>query len=110
MSFDGAVPSSGAFRIGFIAALDVEYSSLRRAAAGEGSWLVLQSGPGPTRAGAAAGRALDAGARLLVSFGLAGALDADVTPGTVLAPRRVVAEGAEPLAVAAVWHARVVAL
>jgi adenosylhomocysteine nucleosidase len=110
MSFDGAAPGSGAFRIGFIAALDVESSSLRRAAAGDDSWLVLQSGPGPTRAAAAAERALDGGARLLVSFGFAGALDAAVVSGTVLAPRRVVAEGAAPLVVALPWHARVAAL
>ena len=110
MSFDGAAPVSGAFKIGFIAALDVEASSLRRAAAGDDSWLVLQSGPGPTRAAAAAAHALDAGARLLVSFGLAGALDAAVTSGAVLAPRRVVAEGGAPVAVSAPWHARVAAL
>ncbi len=110
MSFDEAAPSSGAFKIGFIAALDVECACLRRAAAGDDSWLVLQSGPGPARATAAAARALDAGARLLVSFGLAGALDAAVASGTVLAPRRVVAEGAAPLAVSASWHARLTAL
>jgi len=110
MSFDGAGPSSGAFRIGFIAALDVEYLSLRRAAAGDDSWLLLQSGPGPARATAAAARALDAGARLLVSFGFAGALDAGVVSGTVLAPRRILAEGAAPLVVSPPWHARVAAL
>jgi adenosylhomocysteine nucleosidase len=110
MPSDGAARVGGAFRIGFIAALDVEASSLRRAAAGDDSWLVLQSGPGPTRAAAAAAHALDTGARLLVSFGLAGALDAAVAPGTVLAPRRVVAEGDAPLAVSAPWHTRVTAL
>jgi nucleoside phosphorylase len=110
MSFDGAEPLSGAFKIGFIAALDVEYLCLRRAAAGDDSWLVLQSGPGPKRAAAAAARALDAGARLLVSFGFAGALDAAVVSGTVLAPRRVVAEGAAPLVVSLPWHARIAAL
>jgi nucleoside phosphorylase len=110
MSSDGAVPLSGAFRIGFIAALDVEYLSLRRASPGGDSWLLLQSGPGPTRAAAAAARALDAGARLLVSFGFAGALDAALVSGTVLAPRRVLAEGAAPLVVSPRWHARVAAL
>jgi nucleoside phosphorylase len=110
MPSDGAARVSGEFRIGFIAALDVEASSLRRAAAGDVSWLVVQSGPGPTRAAAAAAQALGTGARLLVSFGLAGALDAAVAPGTVLAPRRVVAEAGAPLAVSAPWHARVTAL
>src|SRR5262245_20936165 len=89
MPFDEAARVGGAFRIGFIAALDIEASSLRRAAAGDDSWLVLQSGPGPTHAAAAAAHALDAGARLLVSFGLAGSLDAAIASGTVLAPRRV---------------------
>jgi nucleoside phosphorylase len=109
MPSDGAARVGSAFRIGFIAALDVEASSLRRAAAGD-DWLVLQSGPGPARAAAAAAHALDTGARLLVSFGLAGALDAAVAPGTVLAPCRVVAEGGAPLAVSVPWHVRVSAL
>jgi nucleoside phosphorylase len=110
MSSDGAARISEAFRIGFIAALDVEAASLRRAAAGDDAWLVLQSGPGPARAAAASERALADGARLLVSFGLAGALDAAVAAGTVLMPRRVVTEGAAPLAVSAPLHARAIAL
>jgi nucleoside phosphorylase len=101
--------TGGAFRVGFIAALDVECACLR-AAAGDAAWLVVQSGPGPQRAAAAAARALDAGAGLLVSWGLAGALAATVAPGTVLVPRRVGALGVAPLAVDAAWHERFAAL
>ena len=56
--------------------------------------------------GAAAARAIDAGAGVLVSWGLAGGLDATLAPGTVVVPRRVLQQGAEPLAVDAVWHSR----
>ena len=70
----------------------------------------MQSGPGAARAAAAARRALDAGAALLVSWGLAGGLRAGVAPGTVVVPRRVRGQGAEPLAVDVAWHSRLAAL
>jgi adenosylhomocysteine nucleosidase len=110
MSFDEPARSSGAPKIGFVAALDVECASLRDQAPRAGSWLVVQSGPGAARAAAAAARAIDAGAGVLVSWGLAGGLDANVVPGTVVVPRRVLQHGAEPLAVDAVWHSRVAVL
>ena len=110
MSFENAAVTGGALHIGFVAALDVECACLRRAAARDASWLVLQSGPGSARAAAAATRAIEAGAGLLVSWGLAGALAAAVAPGTVLLPRRVVADGAAPLAVDATWRERLAAL
>ena len=110
MSFDEPARSSGAPKIGFIAALDVECASLRKQVPRAGSWLVVQSGPGAARAAAAAARALDAGAGVLVSWGLAGGLDATLVPGTVVAPRRVLQQGSEPLAVDAVWHSRVAVL
>jgi len=110
MSFENAAVSGGAFRVGFVAALDVECACLRRAGARDASWLVLQSGPGPARAASAAARAIEGGAGLLVSWGLAGALAAAVAPGTVLLPRRVGAENGTPLAVDAAWHARLAAL
>jgi adenosylhomocysteine nucleosidase len=110
MSFDEPARSSGAPKVGFVAALDVECASLRHRAPRTGSWLVEQSGPGAARAAAAAARAIDAGATLLVSWGLAGGLDANVAPGTVVAPRRVLQPGAEPVAVDATWHARLAVL
>jgi adenosylhomocysteine nucleosidase len=109
MSFDSRARSSGA-HVGFVAALDAECASLRRHATRAGSWLVVQSGPGAARAAAAAARAVDGGAALLVSWGLAGGLDATLAPGTVVVPRRVLKEGAAPLAVDARWHARLLAL
>src|SRR5688500_1471093 len=110
MSFDEPARSGGAPKIGFVAALDAECASLRKQAPRAGSWLVLQSGPGAARAAAAAARAIDGGAHLLVSWGLAGSLDAKLVPGTVVAPRRVLQQGAEPLTVDAVWHSRLTAL
>jgi nucleoside phosphorylase len=105
MSYSAPARSGGAAKIGFIAALAVECASLRRQAPRAPAWLVSQSGPGAARAAAAAARAIEAGANVLVSWGLAGALDAAVAPGTVVAPRRVLVQGAEPLVIDAAWHA-----
>ena len=110
MSFEEPVREDGAFTIGFVAALALECASLRRQSPRAERWLVVQSGPGAARAAAAARRAIDAGAQLLVSWGLAGGLGVGVAPGTVIAPRRVLAEGGEPLAVDAVWHSRLTLL
>jgi adenosylhomocysteine nucleosidase len=110
MSFDDAVPADGAPSIVFVAALGIECASLRRRAAAGAPWRIEQSGPGPQRAAAAAARALEAGAKLLVSWGLAGALDAAVAPGTVLVPRRIVTAGGETLAVDGERHAALAAL
>jgi adenosylhomocysteine nucleosidase len=106
MSFEDAVRSGGAVRVGFVAALKIECASLHRQAALGGAWQVRQSGPGATRAAAAATRAIDSGARVLVSWGLAGGLDAALVPGSVVAPRHVVPQGGVPLAVDAAWHSR----
>lgn len=110
MSFDDPARSSGAPKIGFVAALAAECASLRKQTPREGAWLVAQSGPGAARAEAAAARSVAAGAQVLVSWGLAGGLDARLAPGTVLVPRRVREQGAEPVAVDALWHARLAAL
>ncbi len=109
MSFESPARSSGA-QIGFIAALDVECASLRRHAPHAGAWLVVQSGPGAARAAAAAARAVDGGASLLVSWGFAGGLDATLAPGAVVVPKRVVQVGASPLAVDTSWHAKLATL
>jgi adenosylhomocysteine nucleosidase len=94
MSFEPA-RSGGAAKIGFVAALGIECASLRRQAVPQ--WLVVQSGPGAERAAGAAKRAADAGVQLLVSWGLAGGLAPSVTPGTVIAARRVLAPDAAAL-------------
>jgi hypothetical protein len=110
MSFDGPARAGGAFTIGFIAALASECTSLRRHRPRAAPWLVVQSGPGAARAADGAKRAVDSGASLLVSWGLAGGLRAAVAPGTVLLPRRLLEQGGEPVHVDAVWHARLCAL
>jgi adenosylhomocysteine nucleosidase len=110
MSFDKPVLSDGGLTIGFVAALGIECTSLRRHVPAAATWLVAQSGPGASRAGDAAQRTAGSGAGLLVSWGLAGGLGAAVAPGTVVLPRRVLAPGAEPLTVDAGWHARLAAL
>jgi len=73
-------------------------------------WSVLQSGPGAARAARAAAQALVQGAGALVSWGLVGALDARLAPGTVVLPRRVLREGGVPVNVDAAWHARLTSL
>src|SRR5688572_13737653 len=110
MSFDEPVRPDGAFTIGFIAALARECTSLRRQVPRSGRWHVVQSGPGAVRAAAAASRAIDGGACLLSSWGLAGGLTAAVAPGTVVLPWRVLADGETPLPVDAVCHSRLAAL
>jgi adenosylhomocysteine nucleosidase len=110
MSFDEPVRSDGAATVGFIAALEIECASLRRQTPRPGAWLVVQSGPGAARAAVAAARALDSGARVLVSWGLAGGLLPKLAPGTIVAPRRIRALGAEPLGVDPAWHSRLAAL
>ena len=110
MSFDEPARPGGAFTIGFIAALAIECTSLRRYSPRTERWLVVQSGPGAARAAAAASRAADEGADLLVSWGLAGGLGVGVAPGTVIAPRRVLAEGEEPRPVDPDWHSRLALL
>jgi adenosylhomocysteine nucleosidase len=110
MSFEKPVLSDGGFTIAFVAALGMECTSLRRHLPAAATWLVAQSGPGAARAGEAAQRAAGSGAGLLVSWGLAGGLGEAITPGTVVLPRRVLAQGAEPLLVDAGWHARLAAL
>jgi adenosylhomocysteine nucleosidase len=108
MSFDEPARSGAAGTVGFIAALGIECGSLRRQRSP--AWLVVQSGPGAARASAAAARAVEAGASLLISWGLAGGLDGGLGAGTLVVPRRVIGQGAEALTVDAGWHARLASL
>jgi adenosylhomocysteine nucleosidase len=79
---------------------------LRRQLPRASTWRVEQSGPGAARAATAAERAIESGAGLLVSWGLAGALKAAVAPGTVVLPRRILRPGDGPLPADPAWHAR----
>ena len=110
MSSDEPALAGSVLTIGFIAALAIECTSLRGQLPRASTWCVVQSGPGAARAATAALRAIDSGADLLVSWGLAGGLGAAVAPGTVVLPRRVLSQGAEALPVDAAWHARLAAL
>jgi adenosylhomocysteine nucleosidase len=104
MPSDTRASARGTSRIAIVAALEAECVSLHRAVARGAPWLVVQSGPGEARAAAAAERALAAGAVGLLSWGLAGGLDARVAPGTIVVPRRVLREHGAPYAVATEWH------
>jgi adenosylhomocysteine nucleosidase len=77
-------------RVAVIAALELEAGLLRQALP-PGAALIQVSGPGRERAEAAARDALGHGAQALVSWGLAGGLDAAATTGSVLLPERVLA-------------------
>ncbi len=92
-------------RVVIVAALALERASLRRAQDSHG-WLVVQSGPGPERAASSAIKALASGARALLSWGLVGALDVALAPGTVLVPRHVRRDEGKPIATDAAWQAR----
>jgi adenosylhomocysteine nucleosidase len=93
-----------------IGALDVELACLGSNSTVEPQrYATALSGPGATRARAAALRAIEAGALGLVSWGLAGGLVPELAPGTVLIPQRIVAAGREPLFVDPSWQAAIVA-
>jgi adenosylhomocysteine nucleosidase len=82
--------------IAVIAALDSERKCLRPASGPAAAGIsILQSGPGPARAAAAARGALSSGAAGLVSWGFAAGLAPGLAPGTLLLPVRVLGpEGA----------------
>lgn len=110
MSYDQLARPGEAFKIAFVAALALECSSLRRQLPRAPSWLVVQSGPGAARAARAAAQAIDGGARVLVSWGLAGGLSAALAPGAAVLPRRILSPSGESWNADAVWHSRVAAL
>src|SRR5436190_9786497 len=88
MSASGPAAAAGA-NVAVIVALGVERAAFGARAGRHMPSEILQSGPGAVRAAQAATAALAAGASGLVSFGLAGALRAELAPGAVLLPRRV---------------------
>src|SRR5215467_3825808 len=89
MSASGREAAAPAATCAVIVALGVERAALRSRAERDPPLGVIQSGPGPERAASAATAALASGASGLMSFGLAGALRAELAPGAVLLPRRV---------------------
>jgi adenosylhomocysteine nucleosidase len=91
--------------VGIVCALDAEARHLRARAEGvrararlaDGSLLAV-SGMGAAAAAAAARTLIGAGARALVSFGLAGGLDPALAPGDLCLPRTVIGLAADGLA------------
>lgn len=107
MSVDvrAAQPRGAASSVAVIVALGLERASFTRAlGAGTRGVVVQQSGPGSTRAGAAASAALGEGAVALVSCGLAGGLHAELGPGSVVIPRLVRAADGRAFAVDSQWR------
>jgi len=109
MSFDGGA-AAAVPRTGIIIALGSERAALARVPHASLGWSLVQSGPGPERAAQCATAALAAGAQALVSWGLAGGLAADIAPGTVVVPRRVIMQRGEVFVAAAAWRERLAAL
>jgi len=66
--------------------------------------LLTISGVGRAAAAAGARRLVEAGARALVSWGMAGALDATLAAGTLMLPREVVTPEGETLLTARDWR------
>ena len=106
MSYDEPARRRGAFKIAFVAALALECSSLRRQLPRAATWRVFQSGPGASRAAHAAKQAIDGGAGVLVSWGLAGGLSAALAPGSAVLPSRILSRSGECWHADAAWHSR----
>lgn len=102
--------------IGIVAALVAESRPLgpapRRAAEpttlADGTLLIV-SGVGPAAAAVGARRLLAAGARALLSWGLAGGLDPSLEAGTLVLPLEVISSAGRMLPTNAAWHERVCA-
>jgi len=103
------VASAADSQLAILAALAIERATLPPAGSGPGSVAIWQCGPGAERAAAAARTALACGATALVSWGFAGALVADVAPGTVALPRALVTRSGAVLPCDPAWHAALAA-
>lgn len=103
-------PESGSrSRPGFVTGLAIEASVLRRGTAGHDPGIagrVACAGADAARARRLAEDLVAAGARALVSFGVAGGLDPALGPGDVVLPETVVAPGGAALATDAAWRSR----
>ena len=65
--------------------------------------LLILSGMGPARARVAAEKLIDLGARTLLSWGSAAALDEHLAPGTLLIPRKVIDSQGQPYPTSQAW-------
>ena len=78
------------------------------AALGEGSLLAL-SGIGPAGAAAAAQALVDAGVAALMTFGMAGGLDPQLKPGSVVIPCELISTEGVRYGTCRVWREQVAA-
>jgi len=99
--------------LGIVAALAVESRPLgvaRRRRAGPASLadgtLLVVSGMGPAAAGRGARQLVEAGARALISWGMAGGLDPALTAGTLLLPGEIVSRDGALFPTAREWRER----
>lgn len=90
--------------LGVVAALETERRWIPAAEA-----LIELSGIGNQRAEKAARRLLERGATALISWGVAGGLDPDLRPGTVLFPDEIIGPDGSILAVDLGWRDRLLA-
>ncbi|HEX7082115.1 MAG TPA: purine phosphorylase [Gammaproteobacteria bacterium] len=104
-----ARPSAVRAPVAVIAALGLEGACLTRLAVAPSVLSVMQCGPGAARAAAAAARALERGAKGLVSWGLAGGLDGDAAPGSIVLPDVVVTSRGEQFSADRPWSERIAA-
>src|SRR5215813_906087 len=109
MSASGREAAAPAATFAVIVALGVERAALRAGEGRDPPLGVIQCGPGPERAASAATAALASGASALLSFGLAGALRAELEPGDVLLPRRVRSAAGTSFDADPKWHAQLFA-
>lgn len=100
-------------RVDVVAALHAEARCLPKApvheSAGEVSVHVRIAGVGPENAERAARAGVAAGARALLSWGFAGALDPRLRSGAIVLPPLVIAADGERFPVDAEWHGRLLA-
>lgn len=96
-------------RLAIVIALGIEKVSLQstiEALCPGAPLMLIQSGPGAASAARAARRAVEAGAAALVSWGIAGGLEPEIAPGTVVVPKRIAAGDGRHVAMDAAWSAR----
>lgn len=99
--------------LGIVAALGAEARALRGAQRVRAGVVALADGPnvivggiGPEAAERAACVLADAGAAALVSWGVAGGLDADLRPGAIVLPIEIHAEDGRRFAATPAWRER----
>jgi len=96
--------------IALVLALAAEMASLQAAlnTHPEAAIVVMQSGPGADRAARTARQLVDQGARGLISWGLAGGLEPQLGPGSVLVPKRVIGPDGTVRSTDLRWQGRLV--